>query len=126
MFEPTDQMGSTTNDNDESGSLKELQQPFYAGQFREFCGNPSRYEDHLRHIEHHTAMLINNNHLAATKAQIAAKKAQDRDLNLAAKEEQLRRMVQEAINEIGSVLQLEENAHYLDTSELRKHQVGGG
>lgn len=110
---PRGQSSQTSNENDDSESLRALQEPEFAAHFRDLCGNPVGVEERLKYLEHHAAMLISNNRKADERAQFAEKAAAERDYQLAAKENELRAMVEDHItNGVERVTIIEENLEH--------------
>lgn len=100
-----------SNDDDDTDSLRDLQKLDFSEQFREFCGNPTGYEYRIRHLEHHTEMLLKNNLTAQTEAKLAPKAASNRDLELASKKGELLDIVDDSMIGVDRALSLEGTVH---------------
>lgn len=93
--------------------MKKLQEKVYVSDLRSFCGSHKGFEERIRHLEYFAAMLIANNQTENVRMCVDAKEAVERYTQIAANEEDLRKIVDNHISDVvDTVLRLEDKINH--------------
>lgn len=118
------EVGTTTGQNRMTPSNESNQhqtenasEPLQASQFRNLCGNPTGLENRIAHLEHHAALMMAHNREEKERTGRADVAASNRELQLAAKAEELHTLVENHIADgVERVLRVEDKVDKHDTA----------
>lgn len=93
------QPNPNTDSTNNHQPVRKISEPVYVQAFRNSCGNPTNLEERIKYLEHNAAVMLTDRRFADEKARADARAAADREIQLAAKADELHTLVENHIED---------------------------